>query len=208
MKVIYIYALICPVSGGVRYIGKSIRPKERLSNHMNEVSNCHRSHWIQGLKSSGLKPSMEILEEISDSRDWRDVERRWISLGLMLGWKLTNNTSGGDGVSGLPPETRERMRQTWIGRKHKPESIIKIGQASKGRKHTEEHKKEMSELMKKRDITWGDKIAESIRKLSEHDQLVIRDRLASGERVKDLAAEYGVHRTTLSKVKSGTYKVK
>lgn len=44
-------------------------------------------------------------------------------------WPLTNATSGGDGVPDLPPETRQRMAQVWIGRKHRPESLKKKAEA-------------------------------------------------------------------------------
>lgn len=47
---VYIYGLTDPITEEIRYIGKSIRPTERLSNHCNEKSNCHRSNWIQSLK--------------------------------------------------------------------------------------------------------------------------------------------------------------
>lgn len=176
---------------------------------MNDKSNCHRSHWLQGLKSNGLKPDMVILEEIRGSWPWQESERYWIKKGKSLGWPLTNNTSGGDGVPDLPKETRERMAQTWVGRKHKESTKKLISQKRKGLAvHSDEHKQYMSDIMKGRDITWGDKISESARKLSEEDIINIKKRLDDGERNKDLALEYGVHRTTLSKIKTGKYGLK
>jgi len=204
----YIYALVCPKSGGIRYIGKSIRPKERLQNHMNEKSNCHRSHWLASLKRDRLRPSIEILEVVSDQSSWQERERHWIAHGYALGWDLTNNTCGGDGVVNLHPDSRERIRTAWIGRKHRPESIIKIGEASKGRTHTTQWKSDMSEKMKLRNITWGDKIAVATRKLTTQDQVDILSALKSGVRNKTLAEKYEVHRTTISKVKTGKYVVK
>lgn len=62
--------------------------------------------------------------------------------------------------------------------------------------------------MKQREITWGAKIAESTRKLSVQDQIDIRNDLSCGVKNKDLAEKYGVHRTTISKVKTGRYVVK
>lgn len=208
MQVSYIYALFCPIANTVRYIGKSIRPKERLQNHMNDSGNCHRTNWLRKLKSIGVKPDIVILEEVPPCANWQSREKRWILIGKRLGWPLTNNTSGGDGVCDLPHETREKMRQTWIGRNHSEETKVKIGNASRGRKHTDEHKDRMSDLMKKREITWGSKIAESTRKLSTQDQADILDSLKKGEKNRDLAAKYGVHRTTISKVKTGKYVVK
>jgi len=172
---------------------------------MNEVSKCHRCNWLQSLKSEGLKPTMIYLETLPDESEWQEVEKEWIAIGREIGWPLTNNTDGGDGVSGLPEETREKMRKTWLGRKHKPESIEKMRKGRKGRKHTEEHKEKMSSLMKGRDITWGDALSKANRKLSEEDQQKILDMLSDGWLVKDIAEHFNVHRTTISKVKKGIY---
>lgn len=51
----YIYGLSEIGSNAIRYIGKSNSPAQRFRSHLNERSNCHRSHWIQSLKSQGLR---------------------------------------------------------------------------------------------------------------------------------------------------------
>jgi sulfur transfer protein SufE len=208
MSKVFIYSLLDPLDGRIRYIGKSIRPKERLQNHMNEISNCHRSHWLQSLKKKGLKPEMRILEELEHSENWQQREKHWIKIGRSLGWPLTNNTNGGDGVEGLPPETRERMRKVWLGRKHSPETLIKLSKASKGRKHSEASKQRMRQLMEGRKITWGAKISEATAKLTDADCEQILKDMKNGIKGCLLAEKYGVHRTTISKVKMGTYKPK
>jgi len=63
----------------------------------------------------------------------------------------------------------------------------------------------MSKAHKGREVHWGDKLSAALRKLTDEDVRVIADRLAAGGLGKDLAAEYGVHRTTISKIKKGTY---
>lgn len=204
-RVNYIYGLTDPETGAVRYIGKSIRPLERFANHMNEKSNCHRSHWLQSLKARGLEPGLVIFEEVSGAWPWQEAERYWIARGRRLGWPLTNNTSGGDGVPDLHPEARAKIATTWKGRKHTPETLEKMRVASASRRHTPETKALMSRRHKGRKITWTDKLSEAVRKLSPDDVAAIRARLDAGERVKNLAAEYGVHRTTMSKVKKGKY---
>lgn len=206
MESSFIYGLVDPRTDQIRYIGKSIRPYERLQNHYNEPSsNCHRSHWIQELKRLGLKPEVVLFEQIVGEWPWQEAERWWIARGLALGWPLTNNTSGGDGVCNLPPETREKMRRTWLGRKHKPETLLKLSARSRGRIATAETRAKHSRSMRGRKITWVDAIAESNRKLSAEQVEHIEARLAAGERNKDLAKEFGVHRTTLSKITIGTY---
>lgn len=205
--VVYIYALLDPDTSLIRYIGKSIRPKERLQNHMNERSFCHRSHWLQSLKARGLVPEMVILEEIKGECPWEEAERFWIARARSLGLPLTNNTNGGDGVEGLPEETRNRIASTWLGRKHKPESIEKMRAGRVGRKHSDESRRKLSIAQKGRVISWIDKVAQSMRKLDDDQIQSIQARLEKGERGKDLAAEFGVHRTTMSKIKLGTYKI-
>lgn len=204
---IYIYGLIDPETEECRYIGKSERPVERLQNHMNDRSNCHRSHWLQSLKRRGMKPRMVILEVVEPNHpiEWQLVEKFWIAKGREWGWPLTNNTSGGDGVDGLPAETRARMAAVWKGRKHTPEAIEKMRAANIGRKHSDEHKAHMSRLMRGRVVTWSDKLAEAIRKLTDEQVQTIKRRLDSGELGIALSREYGVHRTTISKIKLGTY---
>lgn len=202
---VYIYGLCDPESGLIRYIGKSIRPVERLSNHMNDHGTCHRTNWLRSLKIKGLKPTLVILQELPENAAWQDAEKAWIAYGYSQGWPLVNNTSGGDGVCGLPEETRRRIAQTWVGRKHSAETKAKIGAASKLKKMPEDAKKRISESQKGRKITWADKLHLAVRKFTEQQVEEISRRLSDGELVKDLADEYGVHRTTISKIKTGTY---
>ena len=206
MKTTYIYMLLDPRTDLVRYVGKTIQPPEkRLNAHMNERSNCHRVHWLQQLKSLGLKPELIILEEIKGEWPWQESERYWIKYFKTLGHVLTNNTSGGDGVPDLPPETRERLSKMWIGRKHKPETIEKLKTCRPGYKHSDTTKLNMSKAHKGRIITWGDKLSEANRKLSDEDVKTIKRRLDDGAKVKDISAEFKMHRTSISKIKKGIY---
>ncbi|MGI4812133.1 MAG: hypothetical protein ACRYG5_09880 [Janthinobacterium lividum] len=207
---VYIYALIDPETDLIRYIGKSVRPMDRLTNHMNERSNCHRSHWLQALKSKGLRPDLAILERIGGAWPWQHSETYWIAYARRHGWPLTNNTEGGDGVTGLPAETRARMAAVWTGRKHKPESIAKMlaTKATNPHRMSLESKANMSRAHSGRVITWGDKLSAALRKIEPEQVLAIKARLYAGERTGDLAVEFGVHRTTISKIKMGTYHAK
>lgn len=205
-KPVYIYALIDPETDLIRYIGKSTRPVDRLNNHMNERSNCHRSHWLQSLKARGLRADMVFLERIDGAWPWQHSERHWIDYGRRHGWPLTNNTNGGDGVPGLPAETRAKMAAVWTGRKHKPESIEKMIATKKATyRCTDKTRERMSQAHTGRTITWGDKLSAALRRLTESQVDEIKRRFAAGEGTVALAKEYGVHRTTISKIKMGTY---
>lgn len=203
---VYIYALLDPETLDARYVGKTVRPVERLTNHMNERSNCHRSHWLQSLRSRGLRPIMVLLERIHGEWPWQESERHWIAHGRASGWPLTNSTDGGDGVPGLSGESRRRMGAAWRGRRHRPDSIEKMRAASTGRPCSEVTRAKMSATQRGRVIHWVGKVAEALRKFTPEEELAIRVRLANGERVGSLAKEFGVHRTTLSKVKKGVYR--
>lgn len=199
---IYIYALKDPFTDEIRYIGKSIRPRERLANQCNEKSNTYRSHWIQSILSQGSKPIQEILEILPDDSNWQEVEKKWIAYGRSLGWNLTNATDGGDGVLNLSGESKERMIKTWTGRKHRPESLLKIGQASKGRKFSEEALKRKSEKMKGRIISSEHraKISASNKKLTNDQVVEIRNLIASGFKQYEIAKLYGVDKGTISNI--------
>ncbi|KKL54801.1 hypothetical protein LCGC14_2261760, partial [marine sediment metagenome] len=137
---IYIYALIDPFTKEIRYIGKSIKPKERLINQCNEYSPTWRTNWIQSIFKQGKRPEMSILQALEDNEDWQDAERKWIKKGREMGWRLTNCTDGGDGLVNPSEEVRQKIIKTWIGRKHSEKTKKLIGEKSKGRTHTKKHK--------------------------------------------------------------------
>lgn len=203
---IYIYGLIDPFTFKIRYIGKSIRPKERLMNELNEKSKCYRSNWLQSLKKKGKKPFQVILQELNETDDWQKAERRWIYVARKYGWKLVNTTDGGDGVLNICGESKERMLRTWKGRKHRSESLLKLSIANKGVPHPESAKDKLSIIMAHRSITWKDKLQIANRKFTDEQIKEIQERLNKKEKVKDLATEFNVHRTTITKIKLGTYK--
>ena len=202
---IYIYGLCCPETKQIRYIGKTIRPKGRLRDHINDRAKTHKVNWIKGLKSKGLTPNMVILETLEDGSNWEEAEIRWIKQGNDNGWNLVNGTSGGDGVPLLEGDSLERRNKAWIGRKHTEETKRKLSEASKGRLHTDQWKKDMSVKMKGRNIAWGDTLSKVNRKFDDTKQKEVISLLNSGMLVKDVAEKYGVHRTTISKIKKGIY---
>lgn len=201
----FIYGLVDPFTGLIRYIGKSIRPRERLTNHCNEPPYCHRTKWIQSVIRKGGRPTMTILETVPAGEDWQSVERRWIAYGREQGWSLTNGTDGGDGVTGITGEGKERMLRTWVGRKHRPESLVKIGAASRGRRHTEEYKQFMRETMSVRTFSpeHRARLSAATSRFTPSEADEIKRRIAAGEKIKDIAASCGVHRMTISRINCG-----
>lgn len=205
--IVHIYALVDPFTHEVRYIGKSRCPERRLASHCNDRSSTYRTNWIRQVLARGHRPRLMILDSFPEWMDWQGAERAWIAWGLLRGWNLTNCTSGGDGVPDLPAEIRARISATWKGRKHRPESLAKIGAASRTRRHTPEWREYMRQAMAGRTFTseWIDKIRRGVSKLTDEQVRTIRQRLRQGAKVVDLAAEYGVHRTTITNVRMGHY---
>jgi len=96
---IFIYALIDPISNEIRYIGKSMNPLKRLTQHLCQVKNNTKTHkraWLKSLLDKGLKPNIKILE-VTSKNNWEFVEK---SLIKFYNNKITllNLTPGGEGV--------------------------------------------------------------------------------------------------------------
>lgn len=95
----------------VRYVGITVRNiKERFVEHIRASENTHRDNWIRQLKREGLLPNCEVFESIDgiSKKELGIEERYWIAQFKAWGFKLTNGTSGGDGVYDLPPEVEAR----------------------------------------------------------------------------------------------------
>ncbi len=59
----YVYFLRCPITMKIRYVGVTISPKQRLSQHKIVDSYCPESkkEWITMLRKEGKSPIMEIV---------------------------------------------------------------------------------------------------------------------------------------------------
>jgi len=144
----FIYGLVDPVSGFIRYIGKSDNPEHRLKSHIDNrnYSNTHKNNWIKSLISKGVRPTMEIIDEVP-YENWIAREIETITLFKSAGANLVNGTLGGEGVT-QTPEIRKKISESNKGRKGscgnkgKTQSIearAKMRLAKLGRKHTPEH---------------------------------------------------------------------
>lgn len=106
-KIAYIYALIDPRDNEIRYIGKTVSPKYRLSGHISESKKYthYRAMWINSLLKENLKPIMRILK-ICPLSDFTKYESHYIS--LYRNKKLTNSDDTGQGNTGRKREIVER----------------------------------------------------------------------------------------------------
>lgn len=98
-ETVYIYGLHAPDDYTVMYVGSTLNPSARLSQHVSQpanvfepVSQYHNSKkrkWIDDLLADGLRPEMVILEECTAlNRDER--ENFWINYHGERNPELTN----------------------------------------------------------------------------------------------------------------------
>lgn len=103
MKKTYIYSLICPLDGKVKYIGKANNPKDRFRKHKNlgdknKGDNILKNKWIKELLDQNLLPILNIIEEV-DVSEWKAKEKFYIKLYKEKGFELFNICGGGNGPS-------------------------------------------------------------------------------------------------------------
>lgn len=94
-KLVAIYGLYDPRTEALRYIGKTIKPKQRLAQHCR--SKADQAHtpvviWCKSLRALGLQPRMDILTWCSD---WEMAEKRLIAAHRRAGADLLNVAAGG-----------------------------------------------------------------------------------------------------------------
>jgi len=127
----FVYCLVDPRNAHIKYVGKSmvLTPKNRLLKHLqnsNLKPNTLKNNWIKKLKSLGLSPAIEVIENgFEEENSLNEAEIYYIRLYKILGHRITNGTNGGEGM---------------LGYKHTESGKAKIGAANKGRIWTEESK--------------------------------------------------------------------
>lgn len=101
MSKVKIYTLSDPITLEVRYVGKTVQGLEkRLNQHLLDSKKFKNlnSNWLKSLKRKSLKPIIEELDEVDESK-WIEAEIYWIAQLKAWGFNLNNHTIGGDGVS-------------------------------------------------------------------------------------------------------------
>ncbi len=170
MSIIY---LLTNKENGKRYVGKTTQSFDvRWGGHVGSARRGDNGMLIcRAIKKHGPKAfRREVLQEIDESelpcsdRELGELEMYWIkTLGTHVSQGGYNLTFGGDG--GLPGytfsiESREKIRQKALGRKHSeatrmkmsasakghaksPEAVESRARSNRGKKRTEEQKARM-----------------------------------------------------------------
>ena len=135
MEYTYIYTLSDPITGEIRYVGKTSSLKRRIYAHINECKGDRKSHkinWIKSLLEKNERPLISILDVINKS-DWQYWEQYWIEQFKQWGFNLTNLTKGGDGGQGYKHTNlnKKKMRDSKLGKPLSEEHKEKISKSVK-----------------------------------------------------------------------------
>lgn len=107
-----IYALLCPVTKDVRYVGYTKHPlKKRLSAHYGDSkvkgkTHTHKARWLSALKQKAIIVPIET--EIPNIEYALAREVFWISRYS----RLTNSTTGGENGKEFTHEVRKKISET------------------------------------------------------------------------------------------------
>jgi hypothetical protein len=111
----YVYALSCPTSGQVRYVGKG--QGNRAKSHWaavkagRNVQNSKLDTWLHALLTQGLEPIVTIIGSFQDERQAYALEGT-----LILSIPGLLNLSKGNPGMGVAPGAAEAIAQTEIER--------------------------------------------------------------------------------------------
>ena len=127
------------------YIGKGKGRRFRKhileSKKKNNMNNAHKFAILQKILAEGLEPIIIKINENLSEEESINYEKEYIKLIGRSDKKegpLTNQTDGGEGISGY---------------KFSDATKLIMGEKATGRKHTEEHKRYMSTLMSGRKLS-------------------------------------------------------
>lgn len=128
-------------ASGIFYVGKGT-----LSRAMNVGR--RNPHHANIVKKHGKENILVGKFECSSEAIAFELEKGLIKCLRRMGVGLTNQTDGGEGISGLKfsPEARLNLSRAMTGRSLSEEHKAKIGNAGKGRKHTQETILKLSQL--------------------------------------------------------------
>jgi len=98
---LYVYALRCPSTGDIRYVGKTNSLKTRLKRYVacnpnDKKHNLQFYTWLEELRSIGVKPLITVLSICNDD-NWGQAEKDWINFLRESGCSLLNLATGGRG---------------------------------------------------------------------------------------------------------------
>ena len=86
-----IYALCCPFTDNIHYIGKTTVGMSRPLQHAAKSHSVKVKEWVESIKEIGHGPVVRILETVASEDDLDARERYWIQYQLNKGELLLND---------------------------------------------------------------------------------------------------------------------
>lgn len=86
-----IYALKCPFTKEVHYVGKSTSGIVRPLSHIRKSHSDKINEWVESLKGVGGRPEIDVLEYVSDKTNIDEREIHYIKKYLSKGNVLLNS---------------------------------------------------------------------------------------------------------------------
>lgn len=199
----FIYGLSCTChpERGIRYVGQTKnairmrlidhRVDARIPGPKGRVHSWMAKHGVENIVT-------DLLDTASCRAEMLQKEVAWIAMMRELGQADMNMTDGGEGVPGVPhTEEWKRAHSAKLkGRKRNPESVA-LSAAGLKVWHAEQRvAKGLPPLGMK-------VVIPRKRQVEDEDVPVIRDRIASGESMWDIAEDYGVSYSVVDSIRRG-----
>ncbi len=209
-----VYILSDPRTDQIRYVGKTTGSlQKRLKQHLSASSlrwKSHKNHWVKELTVLGLRPLIEEAEVFDSQKAMDEGEKFYISYFKSLGFKLTNSTDGGEGLSpGFKhtAETKTKMQASHAGKKKAPfsaehkrniaiararqvctsETRAKMSAAHTGKKHSEDTKAKMSRAALGKKKSENHRVALSVSCLGRKISLETKSKMSMSQKARQAA---------------------
>ena len=100
-KTTFIYTLSTKEEpNNIRYIGKTDNPKDRIERHIQPYylnEGTYKANWLKSELNKVNTPILTVIDEVYFA-EWQFWESYWIEQFRAWGFKLTNGTTGGEGL--------------------------------------------------------------------------------------------------------------
>lgn len=111
-KCFIIYALMCPMTSQIKYVGRTRNLVSRYKSYLSENDdrrNRSLDEWINLLLANSVKPFLVILE-ICKYKEWMEREKYWMEYFVGKGERLLNIKYGDRRMSHLPPKQKSKVK--------------------------------------------------------------------------------------------------
>ena len=94
----YVYTITCPIHNKVIYVGATLKPKRRMSQHLRGSNNSPVGEYEKGLASMGMKVRFDVIRKCRDL-NMNVIEKKMIRKYRKINPELLNSGGGGWRIS-------------------------------------------------------------------------------------------------------------